>query len=349
MRRMIPVAILFLLAPLVGEVLLGATPVTKLGGLLPLSAVYGGGAVLIRELARRRRAGWPGILFLGAAYAIVEEGFAVQSFFNPALFHAAEIGGRAFGVNWVWTEWTIGYHIVWSIGIPILLTEVLCPDVRDVPWLRGRGIVAMGLLYCAGVAAIAAIFRKIVTPDFHAPVAPMAGAALACAALIAAGLVRRPDLRGGDDRGHPGRVPPAWLLVPMSGIAAALWFRLLALPDSIRHGRLAILAIVLAAAALALLFRAIGTWMRRAGWTDVNTLALTSGPLAVSAAFGFFEVTAGNRVDQIGQGCISAIACVLLVWLAAHLRRRRARGSLRSQPDVADGGDAHQTLRQALP
>jgi hypothetical protein len=325
MRRMFPVAVLFLLAPLVGEVLLGATPVTKLGGLLPLSAVYGGGAVLIRELARRRRAGWLGILLLGGAYAIVEEGLAVQSFFNPALFHAAEIGGRAFGVNWVWAEWTIGYHIVWSVGIPILLTEILFPDVRDVPWLRGRGIVAMGLLYCAGVAVIAAIFRNIVTPDFHAPAASMGGAALACAALIAAALVRRPDLRGEDDRGRPGRVPPAWLLVLMSGTGAALWFRLLALPDSVRHGRLAIVVIVLAAAALALLFAAIGKWMWRAGWTDVSTLALASGPMAVSAAFGFFEVTAGNRVDQIGQGCISAMACVLLVWLAAHLRRRTRR------------------------
>jgi len=253
----------------------------------------------------------------------------VQSLFNPALFHAAEIGGRAFGVNWVWTEWAIGYHMVWSVGIPIVLTEMLFPDVRDVPWLGGRGVFAMGLLYCVGVAVIAAIFRRIVTPDFHAPVASMAGAALACAALIAAALLRRPDLRGADDRGQPGRVPAAWLLLPMSVTGGALWFRLLALPDSIRHGRLAIVAIVLAAAALALLFRAIGTWMRRDGWTDVETLALTSGSMAVSAAFGLFEVTAGNRVDQIGQGGISAIACVLLVWLAAHLRRRRARGSLR--------------------
>jgi hypothetical protein len=61
---------------------------------------------------------------LGAAYAFVEEGLVIQSFFNPTLFRAGEIGGRALGVNFVWCEWAVGYHILWSLLIPIALTEV---------------------------------------------------------------------------------------------------------------------------------------------------------------------------------------------------------------------------------
>src|SRR4051812_46399869 len=121
MRRYAPVLVLIVLATFIGEVLFGATPVSRLGSLLVVTPIYGGGAVLIRELARRRGPGWGRIALLGVAYAIVEEGLALQSMFNPHLFNAGLLGGTVFGVNFVWIEWTIGYHIVWSIAIPILL------------------------------------------------------------------------------------------------------------------------------------------------------------------------------------------------------------------------------------
>jgi hypothetical protein len=109
--------VLLVLSPLIAEFLFGATPISNLDALLPVTAIYGGGAVLIRELARRRGPGFGRIALLGAAYAIVEEGLALQSIFNPGAFNAGLLGGRAFGINWVWSEWTIGYHIVWSISI----------------------------------------------------------------------------------------------------------------------------------------------------------------------------------------------------------------------------------------
>src|SRR4029078_2580523 len=100
MRRLIPVVVLFLLAPFVAEVLFGATPVSRLGQLVPVLPLYGGGALLIGESARRRSSGWGRLALLGAAYAIIEEGLLLQSIFNPALFNAAAYGGRALGVNW---------------------------------------------------------------------------------------------------------------------------------------------------------------------------------------------------------------------------------------------------------
>jgi hypothetical protein len=137
-RRVSPVLVLLVPAPVVAEVLFGATPISRLGGLLPDIAVYGCGALLIRELARRRGLGWLWIAALGVAYGVVEEGLALGSLFNPELFDAGELGGRALGVNWVWTEWTLGYHAVWSISIQILLVELLFPARRAEPWL-GRG------------------------------------------------------------------------------------------------------------------------------------------------------------------------------------------------------------------
>jgi hypothetical protein len=54
---LVPALVLLLLAPAVAEVLFGATPVSNLGALLPDVAVYGCGALLIREVVRRRGLG----------------------------------------------------------------------------------------------------------------------------------------------------------------------------------------------------------------------------------------------------------------------------------------------------
>lgn len=79
--------------PWVAEVLFGATPLSRMGALLVVAPLYGGGAILIRELARRRGTGWGSIFLLGAAYGVIEEGLAIQSIFNPNLFNAGLLGG----------------------------------------------------------------------------------------------------------------------------------------------------------------------------------------------------------------------------------------------------------------
>ena len=74
---------LFFLAPLVAEFLLGNLPITLLAALVLLAPMYGGGALLIREVARRAGRGVPTMLLLGVAYGLLEEGVATQSLFNP--------------------------------------------------------------------------------------------------------------------------------------------------------------------------------------------------------------------------------------------------------------------------
>src|SRR6185369_6232804 len=151
LRRSAPVLVLAVLAVVVPEILFGSTPLTELGRILVTMPIYAGGAVLIRELARRRRVGWPQIAMLGAAYGLIEEGLVLGSIFSPNLFNAALVGGRLFGVNWTWTEWTLGYHAVWSVSIPILLAELLFPARRTEPWLGRIGLVVAGLVYLGGV------------------------------------------------------------------------------------------------------------------------------------------------------------------------------------------------------
>src|SRR4051795_6390812 len=74
---------LFFLSPLVAEFLLGNLPITFLLAVVALAPMYGGGALLIREFARRRGLGWPSIVLLALAYGVLEEAFTTQSLFNP--------------------------------------------------------------------------------------------------------------------------------------------------------------------------------------------------------------------------------------------------------------------------
>ena len=74
-RTFAPAATLFVLAPLIGEVLFGALPLSQLPfGLLGLMGLYGGGALLVRETARRRGLSAWWVVVLGLAYGIFEEG-----------------------------------------------------------------------------------------------------------------------------------------------------------------------------------------------------------------------------------------------------------------------------------
>ncbi len=138
-----PTLFLFVLSPAIGELLSGSSPPLEFFNpftFLILASLYGSGALLVREYARRWGKGWRSIVLLGAAYGIIEEGILVRSFFDPNWVDLGILGtyGRWLGVNWVWAEWLTIYHAIFSITIPILLVELCYPQFRAQPWLSPK-------------------------------------------------------------------------------------------------------------------------------------------------------------------------------------------------------------------
>jgi hypothetical protein len=140
-KRSVPPGLaLFLIAPVIGELVSGSTSIFEF--LDPITTVtifmlYGFGALVARELVVRWGRGWPSLLALGAAYGIFEEGTLVQSFFDPTwkdLGVLADYGWFA-GMNWVWTENLIVFHSLISVGASVTLVNVLMPDRRHDRWL----------------------------------------------------------------------------------------------------------------------------------------------------------------------------------------------------------------------
>src|SRR6185437_5455061 len=186
-RGMWPALGLILVAPLVAEFLLGNLPIKLLPALIVLAPLYGGGALLIREVVRRTGRGWPSILLLGMAYGIFEEAYTTQSLFNPnylklnlGLLTPAFI--PALGIGAWWTLWMLMVHGIWSISTPIALVEACVPDRARAPWLGRPGLVVVALVFLFGACATTVMGYK--QDHYLASTAQFAGAAVVMLALI---------------------------------------------------------------------------------------------------------------------------------------------------------------------
>jgi hypothetical protein len=310
-RRVRPAITLFLLAPLVAEFLLGDLPINLLPALLILAPMYGGGALLIREVVRRARRGWPTILVLALAYAVFEEAFTTQTLFNPNylglhlhLLEPAYIPGLGMG-GW-WTVFVLTLHTVWSISVSIALAEALVPDRTTAPWLGWPGLAVTSLLFALG--AVASTLLTLRGDRFHASAAQFGGAALVCVILIgiAFGLPRASSAR------TAGWVPSPWL-VGAGALAAGSGFLLI--PQRWGWGAVgAYLALDLLVIVL------VSLWSHRAGWDGRHRLALAGGAALAYAWHAFLQTPAvGNSgmVDRVGNA-VFAIALVVLLGMAAR-------------------------------
>ena len=166
-KRILPPAIVLLfLAPAIGELLSGSSPPTEFFtpfGFTILVLLYGGGAILCREIKVRWGKGAASLLLLGSAYAVLEEGIMVASFYNPAWPDLGVLGlyGRWLGVNWVWlVELTI-YHAIISITIPVTLVELVYPNQQGKPWLGKRWFLFITFFFTFNVIGGSLLFSVI--------------------------------------------------------------------------------------------------------------------------------------------------------------------------------------------
>jgi hypothetical protein len=153
--------------------------------------LYGPGVLVIREASIRWGKGWATILTLGAAYAILEEGVALNTFFFPRAAPVGSLGfyGHWLGVSWVWVTGLIMVHAVFSIALPILLHGLALPGFKGRSLLTGRGIWAVLTILTADVVGLSILTRRIYAFD---PGLPILLGSLVAIGLLAYGARRLP-------------------------------------------------------------------------------------------------------------------------------------------------------------
>ncbi|MFC4057859.1 hypothetical protein ACFOWE_06110 [Planomonospora corallina] len=302
-RRLAPVAGLFLLAPLVGEYLLGNLPSSEILGVLFLAPMYGGGAILVREAARRTGRGWPTILLLGAAYGLLEAGLLDQSLFNPAFIEGHDFQKEApvpvLGISAHNALSFVAGHAVWSIGVPIALIEAMTPRRSTTPWLGGIGLAVTCVVFALGSAAL--FYGLYEESGFLASAPQRAGTVVVIAVLIGAAFTvgRRPSPVA--DR----RAPNPWVAGATGFVLSGLFF---ARPEG-WWGVAAGLGLLAAAAAV------VTRWSRCDGWGAAHRLALAGGAL-LTYCWGCFVLLRildlASTANLVGQALLVLGAVALL-------------------------------------
>lgn len=319
-----PAVVLFFLSPAIGELLSGSSPPVEFFNpfnFFLLSALYGGGAILVRELIVHWRKGWLSLFTLGAAYGIIEEGLMCKSFFDPYWQDLGPLGvyGRWLGVNWVWEVGLTVYHAVFSIAIPIALVEIAYPKERSRFWVSPEWLRIIGLLF-----ALVVLFGFCCFPKPESPYYPSLFHVLTKVAIVA-GLI------------WLSKQLPESLPLPLKGcVVSPIKFALLGfatvflffatfwgLPNT-KIPPITTMALVslipLLSARIALKWSGKGQL-----WDDIHRLALVGG------ALGFFillaplqELSNPYRPDNTAGMSIVGLAALLgLLWLRKRTLQRQ--------------------------
>ncbi|RED55071.1 hypothetical protein [Cohnella lupini] len=311
-RRYAPAFGLLLLAPWVGEFLLGTSPIQNLAAaLVLLLPMYGGGALLIREVTRRAGRGWPTLLILGAAYGVIEACLIDQSLFNPSFFDmdSKKIAPIPLvGVNAYDSLAYIGGHAIWSIGVPIAIIELFTPSRRKVPWLGKKGLFITAILYLIGCAIVFSF--SYIEEKFIASSVQLTSSAFIVVGLITTGFLLK--------RKNRATYKPGALIKPLylgigSFAVSSLYF---AKPENWGGVTLGVFILIVS-------WLLISRWSSHLNWGIWHHFALVAGALLTYAWGGFFMtwiLWPNDKVAWMGNVIFALLAIALLSILAKRIR-----------------------------
>jgi hypothetical protein len=284
-------------------------------------ALYGSGAVIARELVRRRRLGWWNLLILGAAFGVLEEGLVVTSWFNPLWPAAATLGdkGRVLDINWIWAVGLTAYHAVMSITIPVIVTERLFPAHAAEPWLGRAGLIfAIVVLMASSIFGLFVFgFLLFKTVGYEHPPGTYVVALLIFVALGWVGL----GSGGTTSPTASTRPPSVWILRIFAFVLTVAWFVSEYVVPTLTA--VAVVPIVALVAVMAVAYGAVGRWSRHQDWTPDHRFALASGVVGFFLALAPVVELGPHPPDKVVGGMI-VFALVVLICLAWLSFRREA-------------------------
>ena len=328
--RMLPLLAVLFGAPIAAEYLQGYMSSTGqaleiLGSLLILGPLYGGAALLIREVAVRAGMGWSGVALLAAAFGLAMPGLIDLALFaehRPEITYWDQMRNTtlipALGISAYATLSWVAAHVIMSICAPLALLSALAPRHRGRPLLGPVGIVALAILWI-----LAAIFIRMDGIDMYGYRPSLGQSAVVAAVVVAMAALAwtrlgRP-VRPARTPAEARRIPRP--ILPILGAIAIMVFDMIpwTWPGT------AALAVLLAGATTALRFA--GRYLR---WTPTDIGLLAAGALVGRAVIGFMApLTEGvSRQAVVAQNSILLCATLVIVWLV----QRRADAPDRGVP-----------------
>jgi hypothetical protein len=326
-QRILPALTLVLFSPLVEEVLSGSTRFAAMFVFPIEMCVWGGGALLIRAAIRRWRLGWGNMLLLALSLAIAEECLIQQTSLAPMFLQLkGEPYARAFGLNYIWFLWALGYHSVYAVFLPVYLVELIYPNRRDAVWVNKAGLIVTVLFFFVGCYFAWYTWTQIARPIvFKVPKYNPPGTDVLIASLTIAGLVFAalgPFRRALARSIEPWKTPSPWLLGITGFVSAILWFGLVLLglgiaprfPPALAVSAGLILAIIVALS--------VPRWAADIRFQPEHQFALVFGAMLGSMTVGYLRFLGPPTMDLYFKFIVDLVAIALMVALRFKITRK---------------------------
>jgi len=243
----------------------------------------------------------------------------VKSFFDPNWMDLGLLGvyGRVWGVNWVWSMFLTLYHAVFSIAIPIYLTELIYPAVRDECWLTRRGVRSFAVLLTADV-----LFGFLLLTTYRPPFLPYTLSIITV--LFLGWLGKRMPLRWWQGDGGKVRGTFWFFLVGALG-SFGLFLTNYLLPT---FDVPVILTLAVCAAIPFVLLVAVRWLSGRGTWVEKQRLALVTGGMSFLIFGALVAETSTDRMDNpAGMAVVGMLTIVAFVILRVIVGRRERHAS----------------------
>lgn len=221
--------------------------------------------------------------------------------------------------------------MVFSVLIPIMITDLIYPRLRAEPYLRGRGLIVSAVAAVIGVGLVRVAISGTQDPGYRAPWPFLVGLVLIIAVLSHLALRVLPRRRSSPSRGQVASevAVPAPAITGLAAFGATMIFLLLLMPreDPARgpataDGWPVILAMVAAVALMAAAVVLLRRWTATTRWTDRHRIWLIGGALVGHTSF-MVAVTmlhpadlVTNLLALVGGPAMIIMMIVGLAWLA---------------------------------
>lgn len=324
---------LLVLAPVCAEYLSAyddstGDPGTLLLGLAFFVPLYGCPALLIRNVARRTRMTWIGVVALATAFGVVQAGLIDQSIFRltyrdlPAWADwATPTYVEPLGVSAYLALTFVTGHVIASFCAPIAISEALVPELRTTAWLGpvGLGIPAGLYLTAAGV---------VLDDHLKTESAAISTTQFVVTSLVVVALVGFAVTIGRTRRGTTDRWCPPALVIFVAVGAFGVGKEYLGVTWAGVAAHAALLAVV---AGLVLWFA------RSTSWTRIHELAVAAGFVSALAIGGFMTTPLFGEVPALqkyAHNTVLAVAIAALVLVGVRATARDGGSPRAAEPDA---------------
>ncbi|MFX1338297.1 MAG: hypothetical protein ACFFDK_06790 [Promethearchaeota archaeon] len=311
MNKIPPALTLFLLSPLLGELISGhLSPLEFFHPFRFIITVvpYGCGALICREIVVRNQKGFLNLILIGIAFGLFFEGLITRVIFNP---NWEGLGGlssydRLFGMNLILTVGIVHFHTFISIISAIFLTEILYPEKKTETW------ISKPVLALCFIGLISWIFLFGIIVSYNPPIEGIVFIICLCTVLIVL-TIKIPAKIFSDDKENKIHSVIFWLLgfLAMTSIMIGVYV----LPQEGVQIPTELYLFLLILIIITEIILLIYLTKNGKNWSDNNCFYLIIGWLTF-----FLFITAAQLFT--GKSIVSFITIILFIRLKKKLNQR---------------------------